>query len=98
MKTPIDTSKLPPGVWFVRGNRRNRLHPVTAEGRRVAWLFVMGMAGSGLLAGLLVAISGWIWWLGLMPVGMAYSGFWFIRTAMRHSDSRIQIRDLQVKE
>ena len=93
-----DTSKLPPGIWFVGGGRGGKLYPVTPEGRRTALVFVLGMAGSGLLAGLLVTLTESLGWLALMAVGMPASAIWFVATAKRHGDLKIRIQDLMVKK
>ncbi len=98
MVARFDTSRLPTGIWFVRSGKGQGVMPVTPEGRRVTRLFLAGMFGSGLLAGLAAWAAGDPWWLLLMAIGMVASAIWFVRTAFRHADRTINYRDLMVKE
>lgn len=93
-----NTSRLKPGIWFVAGRRKSRVVPVTREGFGVVIRYILGMVGSGLLVGGLAAWTGQLAWLAVMPIGMGASAFWFLRTAFKHADRNIDVRDLLVKE
>jgi hypothetical protein len=97
VKARFDTTRLPPGVWFVRSGKGNGLMPVTREGNRMLLFFVLGMVGSAILGALIMAF--WSLYVGVpvIIIGMIASAAWFIATARRHGDSSINAMDLVVR-
>jgi hypothetical protein len=99
--------------WFARrfpvGDRRNAMSPVTPEGYRIAWTFVLWMVGGALAALVLLSLGGWAmyalgptsvvtWLLGaLTPVvfiGCAVYGAWyFISQAKERGDHQHTVDD-----
>jgi hypothetical protein len=94
MKSHFDTAGLPPGIWFVRSGKGGGVMPVTPEGRRVVRLFALGMVASGALGGVLAGVTGSLWWLAIVVIGMTGSAVWFVTTAMRHADRTINYSEL----
>jgi hypothetical protein len=84
---------LPPHIWFVRSNGGKGSYPVTVEGRRVVRNFVIGVAISVVIAGIL-AMTGsyWLWPL-IFAGGMALSAWYFIDKVRRHADHSISYND-----
>lgn len=80
------TRKLPANIWFVRSNGGQGSYPVTTEGWRVVWVFLAGIAASGLMGGVLAQAMPTFLWLAITAIGMAVSAIWFIMTARAHTD------------
>ncbi len=98
MTPTLDTTRLKPGVWFVRAGRWSRgVRPVTAEGHRVVAIYIALVAGA-LVAGIaLYALTGGLAWLGLSLAGLIGSAVWFATVSGRHLDRSLRYPDLKVK-
>jgi uncharacterized membrane protein len=80
------TRALLANIWFVRSNGGQGAYPVTAEGWRVVWVFIAGIAASALM-GLVLAQTMPTWlWAAITAIGIAVSAIWFIMTARAHTD------------
>jgi hypothetical protein len=97
VKARFDTSRLPPGVWFVRSGKGQGLMPVTREGNRILLMFVLGMLGSAIVGGLIIGFVSLWGGVAVIVIGMVASPVWFIMTAKRHGDSSISVMDLVVR-
>ena len=73
-------------IWFVRSNGGAGFYPVTADGKRVIWVFVAGLVASGVMGAVLAQTMTTLLWVSIMGVGMAVAAIWFIMTARAHTD------------
>ena len=73
-------------IWFVRSNGGQGAYPINANGWRVVWVFLAGMAASAIMGAVLAqTMETWLW-VTIMGIGMAVSAIWFIMTARAHTD------------
>lgn len=73
-------------IWFVRSNGGQGSYPINANGWRVVWVFVAGMAASGIMGAVLAqTMETWLW-VTITGIGMAVSAIWFMLTARAHTD------------
>ena len=85
--------QLPASIWFVRSNGGAGSFPITPQGWRVVWSFVLGMVVSAVVAAILAAI-GPVWlWVVVFVAGAAFSAWRVIDTARRHTDYSITYND-----
>lgn len=97
-RTRFDTSRLAPGIWFVRSNRGRSLFPVTPEGNRVVRRFLAGVAASSVAGGGLTIVTDQIGWMAVFAAGTAAAAAWFIITAYRHADMSVRVGEIVIRD
>ncbi len=73
-------------IWFVRSNGGAGAYPVNAEGWRIVWVFLAGIAASALMGWVLSQTMPTLLWVAITALGMTISAVWFIMTARAHTD------------